>query len=108
MRVPGLVDIQVNGAAGIDLTTEPHRLWEVAAALPAYGVVAFVPTIITSDPAAREAALAAFRAGPPAGWAGACWPLPCQEVLHPAAHRAGPKPSKSHVVAKKPLGRHRM
>jgi N-acetylglucosamine-6-phosphate deacetylase len=69
--VPGLVDIQVNGAAGIDLTAEPHRLWEVAAALPAYGVVAFVPTIITSDPAAREAALAAFRAGPPAGWAGA-------------------------------------
>ncbi|GAA1126663.1 N-acetylglucosamine-6-phosphate deacetylase [Nocardioides aquiterrae] len=71
MRVPGLVDLQVNGAAGIDLTAEPQRLWEVAAALPAYGVVAFVPTIITSDPAARETALAAFRAGPPAGWAGA-------------------------------------
>ena len=35
----GLVDLQVNGAAGIDLTAEPHRLWEVAAALPAYGVV---------------------------------------------------------------------
>lgn len=71
MRVPGLVDAQVNGAAGIDLTAEPHRLWEVAAALPAYGVVAFVPTLITSDPAAREAALATFRAGPPAGWTGA-------------------------------------
>ena len=69
--VPGLVDLQVNGAAGIDLTAEPHRLWEVAAALPAYGVVAFVPTVITSDPAAREVALATFRAGPPAGWAGA-------------------------------------
>ena len=50
---PGLVDLQVNGAAGIDLTAEPHRLWEVASALPAYGVVAFVPTVITSDPAAR-------------------------------------------------------
>ena len=71
MRVPGLVDLQVNGAAGIDLTAEPHRLWEVAAALPAYGVVAFVPTVITSDPAARETALATFRAGPPAGWSGA-------------------------------------
>lgn len=69
--VPGLVDAQVNGAAGIDLTAEPHRLWEVAAALPAYGVVAFVPTVITSDPAAREQALATFRAGPPAGWSGA-------------------------------------
>ncbi len=71
MRVSGLVDLQVNGAAGVDLTAEPHRLWEVAAALPAYGVVAFVPTVITSDPAARERALATFRAGPPAGWAGA-------------------------------------
>jgi N-acetylglucosamine-6-phosphate deacetylase len=71
MRVPGLVDLQVNGVAGIDLTAEPHRLWEVAAALPAYGVVAFVPTVITSDPAAREEALATLAAGPPAGWTGA-------------------------------------
>ncbi len=69
--VPGLVDAQVNGAAGIDLTAEPQRLWEVAAALPAYGVVAFVPTVITSDPAAREQALATLAAGPPAGWSGA-------------------------------------
>lgn len=69
--VPGLVDAQVNGAAGIDLTAEPDRLWEVAAALPAYGVVAFVPTIITSDPAARDQALRTLAAGPPAGWSGA-------------------------------------
>ena len=71
MRVPGLVDAQVNGAAGIDLTASPDRLWEVASALPAYGVVAFVPTVITSDPDARAAALATFAAGPPAGWEGA-------------------------------------
>jgi N-acetylglucosamine-6-phosphate deacetylase len=69
--VSGLVDAQVNGAAGIDLTAEPHRLWEVASALPAYGVVAFVPTVITSDPAARDQALATLAAGPPAGWSGA-------------------------------------
>jgi N-acetylglucosamine-6-phosphate deacetylase len=69
--VPGLVDAQVNGAAGIDLTAEPHRLWEVAAALPAYGVVAFVPTVITCDPEARRTALATLSAGPPAGWEGA-------------------------------------
>jgi N-acetylglucosamine-6-phosphate deacetylase len=68
---PGLVDAQVNGAAGIDLTAEPHRLWEVASTLPAYGVVAFVPTVITSDPAARRAAMDTLAAGPPAGWTGA-------------------------------------
>lgn len=71
MKVSGLVDAQVNGAAGIDLTAEPTRLWEVASALPAYGVVAFVPTVITSDPEARAAALATLAAGPPAGWEGA-------------------------------------
>ena len=71
MIVSGLVDLQVNGAVGIDLTAEPHRLWEVAAALPAYGVVAFVPTVITSDPDARAQALATLAGGPPAGWVGA-------------------------------------
>lgn len=71
MRIPGLVDAQVNGAAGFDLTASPDRLWDVAAALPAYGVVAFVPTVITSDPGARAAALATLAAGPPAGWEGA-------------------------------------
>ena len=69
--VSGLVDAQVNGPPGIDQTPEPHPLWEVAAALPAYGVVAFVPTVITSDPAARDQALTTLRSGPPAGWSGA-------------------------------------
>ena len=69
--LPGLLDLQVNGAVGIDITAEPELLWEVAAALPAYGVTAFLPTVITSAPDARERALATFRHGPPAGWAGA-------------------------------------
>lgn len=69
--LPGFVDLQVNGAAGIDLTLEPARLWEVAAALPRFGVTAFLPTVITSAPEARAEALAVLAAGPPAGWAGA-------------------------------------
>ena len=69
--LPGLLDLQVNGAAGVDVTAEPGRLWEVAAALPAYGVTAFLPTVITAEPAARERALAALLEGPPAGWRGA-------------------------------------
>ena len=69
--IPGLVDLQVNGAAGLDITETPDRLWDVAAALPAYGVTAFAPTVITSDSATRDDALAALAAGPPAGWSGA-------------------------------------
>ena len=69
--LPGLLDLQVNGCAGIDITAEPTRLWEVGTALTPYGVTAFVPTVITSSPAARDQALLTWAAGPPAGWEGA-------------------------------------
>jgi N-acetylglucosamine-6-phosphate deacetylase len=69
--VPGLVDLQVNGAAGHDLTSAPERLWDVAAALPAYGVTAFLPTVVTSDPSVRARLLELLAAGPPPGWRGA-------------------------------------
>ena len=69
--IPGLIDLQVNGAAGLDITAQPESLWEVAAALPSHGVTAFAPTVVTAGPATREAALAALRQGPPVGWAGA-------------------------------------
>jgi N-acetylglucosamine-6-phosphate deacetylase len=61
--VPGFVDLQCNGAIGIDLSTEPERLWEVAEALPRWGVTAWLPTIITGPPNIRHRALAALRAG---------------------------------------------
>jgi N-acetylglucosamine-6-phosphate deacetylase len=64
--VPGFVDLQCNGAVGIDLTTEPERMWEVAAALPRFGVTAWLPTIVTSPPDRAERALAAL-ADRPAG-----------------------------------------
>ena len=69
--LPGVIDLQVNGVTGIDLTTEPARLWEAGAALASYGVTAWLPTVITSDPAARELALETYAAGPPGGWQGA-------------------------------------
>ena len=68
---PGLLDLQVNGAGGVDITAEPARLWEVGHTLATYGVTAWLPTLISCEPAARTAALETFAAGPPAGWAGA-------------------------------------
>lgn len=68
---PGLIDLQVNGACGVDITAEPERLWDVAAELPRFGVTAFAPTVISSSPEARRRALDAFACGPKQGWAGA-------------------------------------
>jgi N-acetylglucosamine-6-phosphate deacetylase len=99
--VPGLIDLQVNGAGGIDITREPERLWDVGALLPAYGVTAFLPTVITSAPDVRERALGAFADGPPRGWAGAP-PLglhfegpmlsPARKGAHPAQWLREPEP----------------
>ncbi|MFA9445901.1 N-acetylglucosamine-6-phosphate deacetylase [Egicoccus sp. AB-alg6-2] len=65
---PGFVDLQVNGGHGIDLTSElgerPDRLWELAARLPAQGVTAFVPTIVSSSSEAVAAALTALARRP--------------------------------------------
>lgn len=68
---PGYVDLQCNGALGIDVTSRPERLWELAAALPRWGVTAWLPTVITAPPGAVDAALAVLATGPPAGWSGA-------------------------------------
>jgi N-acetylglucosamine-6-phosphate deacetylase len=65
LAVPGYVDLQVNGAAGADLSSEPERLWDVAAHLPRHGVTAFVPTIVTTDAGIRGRAIGVLRAGPP-------------------------------------------
>lgn len=64
---PGLIDLQVNGAAGVDLTEEPGRLWEVAAVLPRFGVTRFCPTIITAPREVVAEAVAVLAGGAPAG-----------------------------------------
>ena len=97
--LPGLIDAQVNGACGVDLTLEPEGLWDVAAQLPRFGVTAFVPTIITAAAESRQRALAALAAGPPAGWRGAV-PLglhfegpmisPARKGAHPERWLAAP------------------
>jgi N-acetylglucosamine-6-phosphate deacetylase len=64
---PGFIDLQCNGAVGIDLGREPHRLWDVAEALPRWGVTAWLPTIVTAPPSTRRRALTALREGPSPG-----------------------------------------
>jgi N-acetylglucosamine-6-phosphate deacetylase len=57
--VPGFIDLQINGAHGVDVTTQPDRIGDLATVLPRYGVTAFLPTVITCTADVRARALAA-------------------------------------------------
>ncbi|AHY47502.1 nagA: N-acetylglucosamine-6-phosphate deacetylase [Rubrobacter radiotolerans] len=46
--LPGFVDLQVNGAFGIDVATTPERLPELSEALLATGTTSYLPTVISS------------------------------------------------------------
>src|SRR5688500_7001200 len=68
LLVPGYIDLQINGAFGLDFTADPSTIWDVAARLPRYGVTAFLPTIISSPAETVEAAQETIRQGPPPGF----------------------------------------
>ena len=70
IAAPGLVDIQVNGFAGVDLmAADADELHALARALPRYGVTAWLPTLITAAATDTDRALdrlgEAFRARQP-------------------------------------------
>ncbi|HZX55915.1 MAG TPA: amidohydrolase family protein, partial [Ilumatobacteraceae bacterium] len=61
--VPGFIDLQVNGALGVDLTSDPTRVGEVAEHLVQCGVTSFMPTVISSSAATARTAITALS-----GW----------------------------------------
>jgi N-acetylglucosamine-6-phosphate deacetylase len=61
---PGYVDLQINGAYGIDLMREPERLWELGTGLTASGVTAFLPTIPSAPDGVVDRAREALRRRP--------------------------------------------
>lgn len=66
-----LIDLQVNGAGGHDLTSDPESLWAVGTVLRGFGVDAYLPTLVSPSWAIVARARAAWTAGAPAGYAGA-------------------------------------
>ena len=54
LLAPGYIDLQLNGGWGCDFTSDPNSIGQVARELPAIGVTAFVPTIVTAPPAYRR------------------------------------------------------
>lgn len=71
LLAPGFIDLQLNGAFGLDFTAAPDTIWDVGARLPRYGVTAFLPTIITSPLTTVAEARRVLQAGPPPGYRGA-------------------------------------
>jgi N-acetylglucosamine-6-phosphate deacetylase len=67
----GYLDLQVNGAAGHDLTEDPESVWAVGEALTQYGVSAFLPTLVSPSWEVVDRARQAFASGPPNGYSGA-------------------------------------
>lgn len=59
--LPGFVDLQVNGAIGVDFTTDPGRIGEVATFLARCGVTSFMPTVISSSASDTDLALTTLR-----------------------------------------------
>src|SRR5216110_1653885 len=57
---PGFVDLQVNGAFGHEVGPDPEALKALAEALPATGVTAFLPTLVSRPADDYAACFAAF------------------------------------------------
>jgi N-acetylglucosamine-6-phosphate deacetylase len=86
---PGLVDLQVNGYAGLEADAGSEALAAIAAALPEAGVTAFCPTVISRPEAGYRRAAAALAGC--ANWPPRAWPIgttPAARVLPP--HLEGP------------------
>jgi N-acetylglucosamine-6-phosphate deacetylase len=60
--LPGFVDLQVNGAFGVDVATESWRLPELSEALLSTGTTSYLPTVISSPEGLYEEALPAISA----------------------------------------------
>jgi N-acetylglucosamine-6-phosphate deacetylase len=59
---PGLIDLQINGGFGFEVGPDAHALAQLAARLPATGVTAFLPTLVSRREGAYAEAFAAFDA----------------------------------------------
>ena len=70
-RLEGLIELQVNGASGFDLTNDPESVWQVGTVLRRFGVEAFLPTLVSPSWAILDRARAAWASGAPEGYQGA-------------------------------------
>jgi len=91
---PGFIDLQCNGAVGVDITSDPDGIVAVARALPRFGVTSFLPTVVTSPAANRRAAIDALVALRGASYQAGADPI--------GLHLEGPMISRQHLGAHAP------
>lgn len=99
---PGFIDLQINGGFGHDFTGDPAALWRVAEKLPAYGVTAFLPTLVSSPMSRVALGQISVTRPRPAGFKGAT-PLglhcegpflnPGKRGAHSLEHLLAPSPA---------------
>lgn len=87
---PGLVDLHIHGLLGVDAMQGAEAVQKMAAALPRYGVTAFLPTTMNAAPEDIRAALCGIRKAMELPQAGA-------QVL--GAHMEGPFFASTHLGA---------
>lgn len=88
---PGLVDVQVNGAGGFEVTGDDAALDAIEAALLAHGVTSWLPTVISAEEpeaAATVRRLAARAADPRSTVAGVHLEGPFLSPVHAGMHRS--------------------
>ena len=68
---PGFIDLQINGAFGLDFTANPETIWQVGENLTRFGVTAFLPTLVSSPLQTVKEAQGVLQKGSPSGYHGA-------------------------------------
>ncbi|MEZ0248391.1 MAG: N-acetylglucosamine-6-phosphate deacetylase [Thermoproteus sp.] len=61
VAAPGLVDTHTHGCCGVDFTSSPHMLEELAKAYLRHGVTSFLPTTVSAERPVLERALEAVK-----------------------------------------------
>lgn len=98
---PGFIDLQCNGAVGLDITTQPDAIGRIAEALPRFGVTSWLPTVVTCPAVDRRTAIEAMLAlRSESGGAGAEGRNLRAEPI--GLHFEGPMISPNHVGAHVP------
>ncbi len=84
---PGYIDLQINGAFGIDFSENMAGLTEVSKRLPRYGVTSFLPTIATTTSSKYHQLLPQFKSTAGAVPLGIHLEGPFLNPLHAGAHQ---------------------